>query len=146
MSITLDKDNGVNPFLVSCQICGGDTPELALLGNKGYTCECQRCEKKLIGTDKCPCGGFGGQRTKLDPHEKLPIGLCDDCKAKIEKEAEKAREEVERGGLYFRCTGCGARGYVAADNPLCAKIREEHGVPAPEPLGVETDACQNCGG
>ena len=54
-SIRISEKHGVNPMLVQCSLCAGDTGEIALLG-------------RLPGDAEAPRKG------------SLPGALCDDCK------------------------------------------------------------------
>ena len=56
----LDKEKGVNPVLTFCPRCGGDAPELILMGNKGYYQDCPNCGTRTEifrsgGAEKMAC-------------------------------------------------------------------------------------------
>lgn len=81
-SIPLHPTKGLNPALCFCKICGGETNELALLGNhKIYTC---RCGVVHYGRPRlpslCRCGSFQQQEQReLRDGEKVPGGPCTSC-------------------------------------------------------------------
>lgn len=148
--IRLHKDKGVNPFLTFCPRCGGESQELLLLGanDKVYTCD--SCGKNHIG------GGFRCQECKgnlsfsrhLREGERLPAtDICDSCK----KEIKEHREEVERGGVYWKCDKCHNSGIIKAGTDLAVATREVHKLEAPVPCGIDfTDnaeaLCPICSG
>jgi len=92
-------------------------------------------------TDKCRCGRASwGAKTELDDYEKIPASEpCDKCKAEL----ENLDAIVKAGGLYWKCP-LGHHGAIKA-NEFTEAVREQIGVPAPEPAGVEFDVdCPQC--
>ena len=140
--LPLHKDKGVNPRVTCCSNCGKDVG-LVLLGAHDRMYEC-RCGAKLIGTKKCPHCNATGHCNDLGPvpeHEKLGIELCDDC----EKAIKACNEEVKKGGVFWRCTLCGASGAFSAGSEIAPAIREKMGVEPPKACGVEyNDNCPVC--
>ena len=144
MSITLDKEFGLNPRLTTCCICGGEGKELMLLGNKNYKAHCP--EHGTIyglgaGTRRCPvekCGRMLVEHVALRPNERVPsTEPCDACKAK--QAAVDAL--VEAGGLYMMCDRCGSRGAIQRTEEnakLCDEVR------AKGAMGVRLNSCPAC--
>lgn len=111
--ITLHQKLGLNPRLTFCVRCGGETNELALLGNKNWIYKCGDCGAKFVGGApvRCPkCGGRSFDRDReLSDGERIPSGdLCDKCKAQL----EELKQVVEEGGVFWRCSDCGSEGAI----------------------------------
>jgi NMD protein affecting ribosome stability and mRNA decay len=147
-SITLHPEKGVNPRLCFCPRCGEEANELVLLGAKDKVDTCTGCGLVHYGGvafgGACGrCRGRSFKSRKLEDTERVPASkLCDKCDA----EMLGFKAEVERGGVYFRCTACHAEGVVKAESALAVNVRREAGVEAPAPVGVEFDAttCPQC--
>lgn len=140
-TILLHPKKGLNPRMTICYRCGKGTNEILLLGPSEYKHEC-KCGINFIGKkiDKCPrCNEISNNSEVIGEYEKVPSGLCDDCK----KEIEEFKAIVEEGGVYWRCTGCGKSG-VIKKNEFTDNLREEKNIPIPDPIGVEFDKCQVC--
>lgn len=79
-SITLSEKHGLNPSLTSCPICGKETGGIALMGRLKDDAEApMRCVTSLFD-------------------------LCDDCKARLDKEVliyEMDRENNKPTGRYI---------------------------------------------
>jgi NMD protein affecting ribosome stability and mRNA decay len=148
--LTLHPTLGVNAHLTFCRRCGGDAGELMLIGNRPNVYRCDRCETTIFGhrqSDPCPkCGrkfSFTFVR-KIEENERLPAsGLCDKC----DKEVKEYAQIVADGGVYFRCFA-GHTGVVKAGAPLSIAVRQQSGIEAPNPVGVEVEAdqCPACRG
>jgi len=160
MSILLDPEKGVNPFLTYCTRCGGDGPDLILVGRKQYKDVCDNCGGVYLGGRDRKVGDRpyqGGQcqfckeytsftRSKIEEGEKLPGGLCKNC----EDEIEEHKKVVAAGGIYFKCSECNAQGVIKA-NEFTAIVRAQHGLENGEPCGIEfnhtdTPKCPNAEG
>ena len=79
-SITLSKKHGLNPSLTSCPICGKETGGIALMG---------RLKDDMEAPRHCITSLFD---------------LCDDCKARLDKEVliyEMDRENNKPTGRYI---------------------------------------------
>jgi len=158
--IYLHPEKGVNPRLTICQWCGGDAPELVLVGNDDSVYICGNgCGAKLYGgmgrsRQKCPkCGQVGNWQFdhKLEEYEKLPGGPCDKCQKKIDEENERmaeARKEVEAGGVFWKCEKCGSEGAIKRTHPICAEVRKKLNTPTPRSCGVAftPEECPVCNG
>jgi ribosomal protein S27AE len=147
MSITLHPEKGVNPRLTVCVNCGESTG-VVLMGRHDKVWQCQGCGLNHIGgkpeNNKCPCGSSNlVNKGEVPEGARIPSDLCDSC---MEQE-KKCMEEVEKGGVYWRCTDCGSTGAIKAGTPVAKEIREAQNIPAPEPIGVEVskDDCPMCG-
>ena len=148
--LQLSKDRGINPRLTVCCRCGGESPELLLIGTADWLHECTVCGVTHIGTARerrCKVDGCGGNLTRirrLDEHERLPsTEPCDACQAEIAEH----RAAVEAGGVYFKCSDCGHQGVIKASSPFAAEVRKAHGIDPPGACGVEFDKddCPACG-
>lgn len=141
-NIPLNSEGGIEPHLTFCPRCGGETNELTLgvvfkgkdrQGRWHYYNQGQRrrVEKKL--------GEILSDVQHVEEHERVPASQpCPAC----QKEMREFAAEVEAGGVYFRCAECGAMGVVKGGTEFAAAVREAHGIPAPEPCGVEFNKCE----
>jgi hypothetical protein len=140
--ITLHPRLGFNPHMCYCPRCGGESPELMLIGNRTNVRECSGCKKELIGfmsSERCPtCGELAGAIIRtIGEHDKLPGGLCVACQEEVHKE----EAIVKAGGVYFRCLECGKRGVIIASSRLAKGVRKTMKIAAPAPCGVEFGKC-----
>ena len=63
------------------------------------------------------------------------------------EEAELCKEELKRGGVFFRCKECSRTGMIKGGTQIAEIVREESDIAAPEPCGIEFDCCaQHNGG
>ena len=135
------SDNPENDVhMTSCTRCGGDGPGI-ILGTLTKLYQCRECDTLLYGTSKCPTHGRTGMFVrKLEPNEKIPNGICDDCK----KELAEHKAIVAAGGIYWKCP-CGASGVIKGESQLAKDVRTSGGIPAPDPIGVDFEgACPSC--
>jgi len=142
MSLLLHKEKGVNPYMTYCPRCGGDGPELLLLGAVHEKYTCPSCGTLHIGRpDKGQCARCAnryqtGQQWKVEEigeSEKLPGSICDKCKENV----KQLKEEVEAGGVYWRCIDCKAEGAIKRDHPFAKAVRDQGNIQPPDPVGVE---------
>lgn len=145
MNIRLDPERGVNPCLTVCPRCGGESPELLLLGTSDWLHECAVCGITNVGPKgqlRCKVDGCGGRLKlirRLEEYERLPATEpCDACKAEIDEH----KAIVEAGGIYWRCADCKASGVIKS-NEFAAEVRKAHGIDPPDPCGVEFTK-ENC--
>lgn len=145
--IPISKNNGINPTILICSMCGKELNELALVG-KCNKIECLHCGKIIYGNKRTPCPACNSTNLKVLEYDvEVPMrmvgGLCEECADK-QAAMEKA---VSEGGIYFRCTDCGSTGAIKADTALSKAVREEMGIEAPKPCGIEfnKDSCPVCG-
>jgi len=74
---------------------------------------------------------------RLDEYEKVPATRpCDKC----QKSLKAQKEVVEQGGIYVRCLECGMEGALTP-SAITELVREQLGIAAPEPCGMEFDKC-----
>ncbi len=144
-SIRLHPVHGVNPKLTYCPRCGGEGQDLVLIGADDDKFTCAVCGTTSFGARKClkpDCGSANGRREKIGERERLPGGLCAACEAEVDVH----KREVAAGGVYFRCTDCGAQGVIKAGVPFSRDVRKAHNLPPPAPCGVEfsKDDCPQC--
>jgi len=52
--------------------------------------------------------------------------------------------KVQKGGVYWTCSGCGSEGVFEAGSELARHFREKHLTFAPEPIGVQIPECPKC--
>lgn len=150
--IPLHPTRGVNTHLTMCSRCGCDMDELILLGANEHIMKCDRCGVRSIGGrpkgDVCPeCE----QRTTwhrdgtVGEHDRLPASqLCEACKLEL----DNMRAIVTAGGIYWRCSDCGANGAISPEAGMSSAVRRQMGIEPPDPCGVEfsRDDCPACTG
>ena len=133
-----------------CTRCGGEANELILLGAVETIYTCNGCGANHIGRperDKCGrCGHVGGftPQRKVEDHERLPAqDICDKCKEEI----KSFHEEVERGGVFWKCKDCKKEGVMKATAQYSILVRKAMKIEAPAKCGVEFDkeTCPVCG-
>jgi len=102
----------------------------------------------VLGTKgkwKCPSCGADAltYKRRLDEQECIPAGLCEKC----ETEDREMKEAVAQGGVFWRCADCNSGGVIKAGVPLAEAVREQYGIGAPDPVGVEftKNDCPVCG-
>jgi len=145
MSIHLHPTLGINCRMTYCWRCGGDGPELVLLGSSNFRNQCPHCEAWVYGglrSQPCPkCGerGIGQNRTELTKYERLPGGLCKEC----EDELKLHKDIVDAGGIYFKCKKCDKTGVIKGHTEIAKLVREKLKVEAPAPCGIEFDNCEH---
>lgn len=144
----LHKEHGVNPRLTFCPQCGGEGNEIVMLGADDGIYSCIACDQKHIGRPKnrtCQaCGGVVEFERTVEQHERLPGSICDEC----QERNRVVEEEVVRGGIYWRCADCGSEGAFRAESPISIAVREQTGIAAPDPVGLEMsqeEGCPVCG-
>lgn len=167
MSLYLHETKGLNPKLTTCPRCGGDGPDLILLGARDYKDICQLCGAVYIGgadpkmkhrgcvfkrldaqSKEVKCGGTSFSREPIEEHEKLPGGLCYAC----EEEIKQHREIVAAGGIHWRCVDCKSEGVIKAESECAKEVRAHMKIEPPDPVGLEFykdpkrgPACPVCG-
>lgn len=149
-SITLHPTKGLNPHMTTCPRCRKETDEIALLGINDKVIECPGCGTQIFGyantkkkCPKCKSNLAGGKVRELGEYESIPgVELCDECK----KEEETFLAEVERGGIYWRCSDCKSHGVIMAESNVAKHVREKTGVKAPDLIGIEfsKNDCPEC--
>lgn len=146
--IELHPTLGVNPRLTVCPRCGGDGPELMLLGRRNHKFSCKQCGTTSYSARKClRCAADGrypydGIAVELEASERVPGSLCASC----EQEAAGHKAIVEAGGIYWQCESCKQSG-VIRPSPFTEMVRAAAGIAAPNPVGARfTKAdCPVCG-
>ena len=144
MGIILHREKGLNTRLTVCQNCGKDVG-LILLGVYDKKAKCQDCGTMNYGIKsdmicmKCN-HHIAGEREVIEDHEKIPGGLCDECKVRI----DAVNAEVARGGVHFRCKACGTTGALKAETELAKLARKKHPEFDGKPFGIEFDDCPQC--
>ena len=146
VSIPLHPEKGVNPRVIVCANCGTSTG-IAMMGRRDKVWKCLSCNLHHIGgkpeTGKCHCGADNFEdKGSLPDNAQIPCDLCDDCMAK----EQACVEEVEKGGVYWRCLDCKSTGAIKAEAATAKEVRKAHGIPSPAPCGVEVtkDDCPVC--
>lgn len=152
MGIYLHPKLGVNPKLTFCRRCGAEVNELVLIGSKTGKYKCGNCGLLMFGGrpgvgERCPnCKGRREDFSRvgeIGEWERLPASeLCGKCA----KEVEHFRQEVEAGGVYWRCHDCKSQG-VIKKSPFADRVRVLAGIPT-GPCGVELSKerlCPKCG-
>ncbi len=139
----LSDKYGANPHMTFCPRCGGDTNELVLTGSAAKY-ECKNCHGHVVGhrPETCPHCRIGRDfinQGEPSPWERMPSSdICDECKEDI----RVLREEVEKGGVPFKCKDCKAEGVIRHDSEFAIEFRKEH------PAGwimFDRGNCPSCG-
>jgi DNA-directed RNA polymerase subunit RPC12/RpoP len=143
MTIPLHPEKGINAMLGWCPRCGRQNSEIVLAG-RSFVYTCRKCGHRQAGYKRhpCQCGNnesYDFDSRPIEESDRIMGGLCDECAAEV-KEHEAI---VAAGGVYFKCK-CGMRGVVKAESPIAAIVRENLNLPAPEPCGLEVEACHVC--
>lgn len=131
--------------LIVCPRCGGESDKPIRRGKNDTIYRCFDCNREFIGSPpskvhhlkKCPvCDTFNNK--VIEEHEVrgelLNTHICSKCEEEIAELAEFS-EVVKAGGVYWRCNDCNNYG-VILPNDFAKKVREEHGIFAPNPTGV----------
>ena len=146
--IRIDPERGVNPRMTRCVQCGGDTMQIALLGDTDYEFECPACDIKVLGRkgqSRCPkCKKHILKRLRrLDEFEKIALGLCPTC----EENRHLIDTAVRAGGIMWKCSDCHNTGAIVASHALAVAVREKMNIQPPHPCGVEFSnaGCPVCG-
>jgi len=145
-SISLHKTKGVNPRLTFCPNCGGEGPDIVLLGSRERKVTCDKCGCVNYGSSRAgKCGRceqplFDGKVEKIDEYERLPGSLCAEC----ERVLEEQKRVVAEGGVLFKCKKCGSEGAIKANASLAKEVRKQLGIEPPKPCGVELESCPAC--
>lgn len=151
MNVPLHPSKGINERMLSCGRCGADTDDKVLLGANEYKGKCPKCGTLCIGISnvgwaECPiCKEF--QTFKeieiIRDDEKIKGQvLCPLCQQAL----NTMREMVEKGGVYYRCTDCGASGAIKASHLISIQVRAKLQKPAPIPCAVNFNktTCPHC--
>ena len=141
--IALSKEHGINAALAKCAMCGKETGEIALLG-KTYEWICKACGSGMISLKRphecSQCGASDFKNAgEFDGWRGVSLGsVCDECKEIL----KKCEEEVEKGGVYFKCHDCESFGVFDHNSPIAIDFLKEHGPGA----GIELtkDVCPHC--
>lgn len=144
MSIPLHKTRGLDPHLMFCPRCGGDTNGLTIGHTIVGTLDDGRELYYMAGHRRKALEANGLDRyTHMEPRElkegeKVPASnVCDKC----ETEIKNHRIIVTAGGVYWRCTECKQEG-VIKKSTFADNIREAGGIEAPDPVGCEFEKCE----
>lgn len=149
-SIPLSRKHGVNPHLTYCPRCKGKANELVLTGAH-HKYKCDSCGLLHIGHPKtgrcenvnCHANTSGFYTLvdlgELEPSERLRASQpCEKC----QEELKTFKAEVDRGGVPFRCTDCGAEGVIKAEAEVAKHVRAKHGLVG---LTFSKVDCPRCG-
>ena len=141
-SIPVNKEGGMEPHLLKCARCKGDNGlsvgVLMQAEHKGQMVYCNRGQQRRI-------------ERQLDakltwshvPEEQryITMGVCTTCG----EETKRFQEELNKGGIYFKCATCNTTGMIAGNAPLAKAVRKKMGIPAPGPCGMEFEMCSQHG-
>jgi len=129
---------GANPSMCVCELCGEPTGELALLGKcNEYRCNCGALSYGRAAGDM-RCGKCGSRNLVVVARDvkasrNIAGGICEACREKIERDEALVRQ----GGIFWKCSKCGARGVVRPGTYCALMVRHKLGIVAPNPCGVE---------
>lgn len=142
--IPIHPKRGLDPHLTYCLRCGGETNELTIGHLKLATLRDGRKFFYNYGKKKQALADIGVFESDVidtrdvEEYEKVPASQpCDAC----QKEIALHKEEVRKGGVYFRCKECGKSGVIRAEAEFSKMVREEGHIAPPDPIGVEFDKC-----
>jgi rubrerythrin len=142
MSIYLSPKHGINPCLTYCRRCGGDTPELLIVGN-AHKHICRNCKAVHVGRLKdgrCHfCGNTDFESSEIDGwKDRFPAQeLCEKCKADI----AELKKEVELGGVPWKCSKCKSDGVIKHNSPFAIEFRKEHPIAGIDFNGLHCPVC-----
>ncbi len=145
--ITLSKKYGMNPALTLCPRCKKNTTGVILPGAASLF-ECSQGHK-IVGRreGKCTLCGDPSENWRLlergieaSKHPIVGTELCDGCKAEL----AEYEEIVRSGGVYWRCKDCGSSGVIKPNSTFCQMVRNQAGIQAPDPIGVEFSKEHDC--
>ena len=145
------KDFSTNQELheTYCPICGFEADELTVGAVLKYYGE----DGELLGYGH-PGGVFAHEliehevsyTTKaLEESERAPAGEpCVYCAEDIANQREDFKEEVERGGIHWRCDNCGLWGVIKHNDSrgFSARARRKAGIQPPTHMGVRFSKCK----
>ena len=144
MSIPLHKTRGLDPHLMTCPRCGGDTNGLTIGktvvatlpdGRQMYYTAGQRAQAlKSAGLPNY------SQLEVRDVEENARVPDSVPC-AKCMAEINLLKATVAAGGVYWRCKECGQEGAIKKSE-FADNIREKSGIAAPDPVGAEFEKCE----
>lgn len=149
--IKLHPEKGVNARLCFCPRCGGESQDLALIGDRNFvdTCVSEHCKMAHYGgTDRriherpaCNSCGCSVVRRPLEENERIPSAdICDQCKQLM----QVAHEAFKTGGIMVKCTNCFTELVLSGTSKYAIEFREKTKTPAPLPIGSLVTLCTNC--
>lgn len=161
-----EKWKGDSPHFASCRICGKKYKVIYLGGvsrritcnscghvhysiatftnpnSKGCVNHCHHCKRKFQHNRRGKGKAYSVEIIGKD--ELIPEGYCQKCGKRVDKEKKAFAKEMEKGGVAFRCTGCGSSGMIKAGTEYAKEFRKKHNTPAPKPVSVVLDRCFVC--
>ena len=152
MNIPLHRERGLDPHLMICPRCGGESQSLTVgalrkaelpNGQYAYTNQGQTTKLGIELEKKGVINSRHDLRWEdVEEREKVPDSEpCKNCQA----EMEEHKKIVIAGGVYFRCTQCRQEGVIKS-NEFTAQVREAHKLTNGEICGVEFEFCKEHGG
>ena len=142
-NIPISKEGGLEAHLCVCERCmKNDSGALTLgvlfktKGSDGHTYYADRDKRSKTRREAQNAGVTLENWIHVDEHERVPMGLCDECKTEMDYHAAIVR----KGGVYFKCTECHQDG-VIQPNEFTYGMKKQHGIKEHEPIGIEFSKC-----
>ncbi len=147
-SIPLDPDKGLDPHMMFCSRCGGESNALTIGALRkakladGRWIFSQADQRNKTAKNLIDQGiirtRYDLDWIKLDEDERVPDPTpCDDCQQELKQWADL----VAQGGVYFRCKTCSATGVIKPGTDLAVAVREKAKIAAPEAMAMEFQNC-----
>ena len=147
-SIPIDPDKGLDPHLMFCARCGGESNALTIGAMRKAEVEdgkfvyAMRGKTTLTGKDLEKAGAIANRHDlrwgKLDDYERVPDP--EPC-AKCHTELKEWAELVAEGGVYCQCSQCTMKGVIKPGTELAEAVRGHTKIAAPKPVGMEFENC-----
>ena len=143
MSIPISRDGGVEPHLIKCSRCKGNNGlSIGVLMQAEYQGKMIYANVgKTSRTNRDLGENLKWTHVPIDQKE-ITMGICDEC----ETELTIFQEELQKGGVFFKCLKCNKTGMIKGGAELAAIVRQEAGIATPNPCGIEFEECSQHSG
>jgi len=147
-SIPIDPEKGLDPHLMFCARCGGESNALTIGAMRkaqlddGRWTYAMRGKGRLAAKDLEDAGVITNRHNlkwiELDERERVPDPEpCSKCKEELEEWAKLVAE----GGVYCQCAQCSMKGVIRPDTVLANAVRAATNIEAPNAVGMEFEQC-----
>jgi hypothetical protein len=147
-SIPIDPEKGLDPHLMFCARCGGESNALTIGAMRkaevedGQYVYAMRGKQNITGKNLEDAGAITNRHNlrweKLDDNERVPDPEpCAKCKEELETWATLVAE----GGVYCQCSQCSMKGVIRPGTVLAEAVRSHTKIEAPSPIRMEFENC-----